>query len=245
MGNAYLCVVVIAVLAGQCYSWTLFWSDEFNGRTLDETKWTALDQPSPRNNELEYYTPEDVYLSNGSLVIRSQKRAYKGLQYTSGLVNSTGKFSTTYGRWEIRAKIPYGNGLWPAHWLMGVTNCWPVNGEIDIMENLGQETHTIYGTYHWGPSCNENHSSGGNFKSTASLSSDFHIYAVEWEENTIRFYVDNSMYHYVNGTSSLKIPTWNQYWILNTAIGGAWPVPPDGSTVWPQYHLIDYVRVYK
>jgi len=226
--------------------WTLFWNDEFNGTSLDTSKWSTLTQPSPRNNELEYYTSEDVYVSGGNLVLRSQKRSYDGLSYTSGLVNSTGKFSTTFGRFEIRAKIPYGDGLWPAHWLLPENNiCWPTGGEFDIMENLGQDTKTVYGTYHWGTKCNNNVGSQGTYKSSTSLSSDFHIYAIEWEKNTIRWYVDDYLYHYVNASSTLEIPSISQYWILNTAIGGAWPVPPNNSTVWPQYHLIDYVRVYK
>jgi len=238
-------LLLVVCFVVSCSSAPIFWNDEFNGDTLDTTKWTALDQPSPRNHELEYYTPEDVYVQGGNLVLRSQKRSYKGLSYTSGLVNSTGKFSTTYGRWEVRAKIPYGKGLWPAHWLMGEKNCWPTNGETDIMENLGQDTETIYGTYHWSTTCNKDGSSGGEYKAKVDLSKDFHIYAVEWEPNTIRMYVDTTLYHVANSSSTITVPNWPQYWILNTAIGGSWPVPPDNSTVWPQYHYIDYVRVYK
>jgi len=228
----------------------LFWSDEFDGTKLDTTKWWTLDQNSPRNQELEYYTTEDVYVENSNLVLRSQKRQYKNAQYTSGLVNSTGKFSTLYGRFEVRAKLPYGNGLWPAHWLMPEGNiCWPMGGEIDIMENLGQNMHIIYGHVHIGNSCGGNgeKSQGADYTNNAvDYSKDYHVYATEWDAVSLKFYVDENLYATATTQGgTYKIPNLPMHWILNTAIGGNWPRPPDNSTVWPQYHYIDYVRVYK
>eukprot|EP01121_Diplochlamys_sp_Union-15-3_P014334 TRINITY_DN4554_c0_g1_i1.p1 TRINITY_DN4554_c0_g1~~TRINITY_DN4554_c0_g1_i1.p1 ORF type:complete len:255 (-),score=34.03 TRINITY_DN4554_c0_g1_i1:16-780(-) len=239
-----LCATAVKVRQSK---WVLIWSDDFDGTKLDTTKWSTLDQNSPRNNELEYYTSEDVYVENSNLVLRSQKRPYKGAQYTSGLVNSTGKFSHTYGRWEVRAKLPYGDGLWPAHWLLPENSCWPVNGEIDIMENLGQDVHSIYGHVHVGERCDQEISQGAAYvKTNIDFSQDYHIYEVEWTSTYIKFFVDGV--NYVTATNEggkYPIPSKPMYWILNTAIGGSWPKPPDSTTKWPQYHYIDYVKVWQ
>ena len=216
--------------------WYLIWHDEFEGRAIDNSKWRVEDAALVKNNELQYYTPEDVYVEDGVLVLRSQKRPMGGRQYTSGLVETVGRFSQKYGRFEIRAKLPYGRGMWPAHWLLPEDGSWPP--EIDIMEMVGHNTHTVIGTLHWGEWPHNKHYSG--IYRGPDFSKDFHTFAIEWEPDEIRWYVDNEQY------SSVKshVPHKPFYIILNTAVGGNMPGNPDETTVFPQYHKIDYVRVY-
>jgi len=216
--------------------WYLVWSDEFDGDSLDESKWRAEDAALVKNNELQYYTPSDVRVHDGVLTLRSQERAMGGRQYTSGLVETVGKFSQKYGRFEVRAKLPKTKGMWPAHWMMPKTRKWPP--EIDIMEMVGHNPYTVYGTLHWGVWPN-NRRSGGKYPGP-DFSEDFHTFAIEWELDEIRWYVDGKKYFSINE----HIPKEPFYIILNTAVGGDWPGRPNKKTVFPQYHDIDYVRVY-
>lgn len=216
--------------------WWLIWHDEFDGAALDASKWVAEDADLVKNNELQYYSPDEVYLHDGVLTLRSQKRTIGHNSYTSGLVESRGNFSNRYGRYEIRAKLPKGKGIWPAHWMLPESGGWPP--EIDIMECLGDDPYTVYGTVHWGVWPN-NSWAGGEYRGP-DYSEDFHTFAVEWEEGEIRWYVDDTLY--LRATN--HIPQEPFYIILNTAVGGNWPGNPDETTVFPQYHDIDYVRVY-
>lgn len=226
--------------------WQLSWSDEFDGPVLDDAKWRVEDAFLVKNQELQYYTPEDVYLENGRLVLRSQKRQFWGydrgswrwFSYTSGLVETKGRFATTYGRVEVRAKLPATQGMWPAHWMLPVRDVWPP--EIDIMELLGDEPSRVYMTHHWGswPSVQSN---GGDYAGP-DYSADFHEFALEWMPGRLDWYVDGAL-RFVSVTGS--IPNEPFYVILNTAVGGQWPGNPDATSVFPQYHEIDYVRVYE
>ncbi len=217
--------------------WQLVWHDEFNGNELDTTKWTAEDAALEKNHEAQYYTPEDVYMHDGVLTLRSQKRAMKGRPYTSGLVETRGKFATVYGRFEVRATLPKGQGIWPAHWLMPDNNSWPP--EIDIMELLGHYPNKIFMTNHFvGPS--GGYRAHGEVYVGPDFSKDFHVFAVEWEPNEIRWYVDGKLRFSTNE----NIPHVPMRIILNTAVGGDWPGYPTKKTIFPQYHDIDYVRVY-
>ncbi len=216
--------------------WYLIWHDEFETQAIDNSKWRVEDAALVKNDELQYYTPEDAYVDDGVLVLRSQERPMGGRQYTSGLVETVDRFSQKYGRFEIRAKLPRSKGMWPAHWLLPEDGSWPP--EIDIMEMVGHNTQTIVGTLHWGKWPHNKHYSG--IYRGPDFSKDFHIFAIEWEPDEIRWYVDNKQY------SSVKayIPHQPFYIILNTAVGGNMPGDPDETTVFPQYHRIDYVRVY-
>jgi hypothetical protein len=189
-----------------------------------------------KNKELQYYTPEDVYVHDGVLTLRSQKRDMGGRHYTSGLVETKGKFEQKYGRFEIRAKLPATRGMWPAHWLMPTDGSWPP--EIDIMEMVGHKPRAVFGTIHWGKwPANRYYSQcykGPDF------TKDFHVFAIEWEPNCIKWFVDDKKYSEVK----LHVPNQPFYIILNTAVGGMMPGNPDETTVFPQYHDIDYVRVY-
>jgi beta-glucanase (GH16 family) len=244
--------------------WNLSWSDEFdgtNGSRPDPTKWKfEVGGNGWGNHELEYYTdrPENARIEHGNLVIEARREDYTGKdgvarQYTSARLATHGTFSQAYGRFVARIKLPHGQGMWPAFWMLGddVEKVrWPDCGEIDIMENIGREPASVHGSLH-GPG----YSGKLDFTSTYKLpggpvfSDDFHEFAIEWEPNVIRFYADD--YLYATFVPAQLPP--NEKWvfdhpffiILNLAVGGDWPGPPDASTQFPQQMLVDYVRVYK
>lgn len=244
--------------------WSLVWSDEFggpDGSAVDSSKWTAeVGGWGWGNNELEYYTSRlaNAYQSGGSLVIKAIKETYTGpdnvtRNYTSARLITKNKFSLTYGRIEARIKLPYGQGIWPAFWMLGTnidTVGWPTCGEIDIMENIGREPSIIHGTIH-GPG----YSGANGLSSSYSLSNNqafadsFHTFAVEWEPNVVRFYCDGILYKTRTPADLPPGTTWVYdhpfFIILNVAVGGYWPGNPDSTTVFPQTMLVDYVRVYQ
>ncbi|MCK5346166.1 MAG: family 16 glycosylhydrolase [Candidatus Heimdallarchaeota archaeon] len=217
--------------------WHLVWQDEFNGNTVDLSKWRIEDAALRKNNELQYYTPEDVYVHDGVLTLRSQKREMKGRDFTSGLVDTKGKFSQKYGYFEVRAKFPKGKGIWPAQWMLPDSGKWPP--EIDIAELLGHSPSTIHTTHHWGV-WPDRKKTGGMYTTTDDYSTDFHTFAVEWSPESLTWYVDQKECF----VSSENIPQEPFYIILNTAVGGDWPGNPNSATKFPQYHDIDYIRVY-
>ena len=226
--------------------WNLIWQDEFNGSSIDSSKWRVEDLHLNKNNELQYYTPQDVYIENGKLVLRSQKRSFWGydddgvwrhFDYTSGLVETKDRFSTEYGRIEVRAKLPGTKGMWPAHWMLPTTGAWPP--EIDIMEIIGSETNRVWMSHHWGTYPNVQ-----TFTTSwvgPDFTQDFHTFALEWWPDRLTWYVDD-VAHAIHMSN---VPQEPFYIILNTAVGGTWPGSPDSTSVFPQYHIIDYVRVYK
>lgn len=242
--------------------WILTWSDEFNGANgsaPDATKWSIVTGGNGfGNKELEYYTSrsQNVHQESGKLVIEADKEDFTGpdgvnRNYTSARMKTQGHFAQKYGRFEAKIKIPYGQGMWPAFWLLGddiPTTKWPACGEIDIMENSGKNRTKISGTIH-GPGY-----SGGKGVTSAfylpkgKLSDKFHIFAVEWEPEVIRFYVDDKLY--VTRTPA-DLPAGTKwvfdhpfFIILNLAVGGNFSGDPDETTVFPQRMLVDYVRVY-
>jgi beta-glucanase (GH16 family) len=233
----------------------LIFSDEFNGAAgtkPDASKWT-IDTGTGQNNELQYYTNNNNANMNGAgqLVIEARREAVGGMQYTSHRMNTGGKFTFQYGRVEARIKVPKGNGFWPAFWMMGADfltgRPWPYNGEIDIMEVLGRNTNESYTTLH-APAYNGG--GGYGFKYTsADLSTDFHVYAAEWDSNGIRFYLDNTLTFTaskatVEATRGPWVYDHPFYVILNLAVGGDFPGPVDGTTPFPSQMVVDYVRVY-
>jgi beta-glucanase (GH16 family) len=190
-------------------------------------------------------------------------RDYGSQHYTSGRVDTSGKFAPVYGRFEIRARLPAGKGLWPAHWLYPQNRDWATerlmsqavtNGlerlipearpwytEIDIMEYLGHETNILYGTLHYHTFDGQKKSNSGKWRGDCDYSKDFHVYALEWEPDVMRWFIDGHLIH----STTNGIPHAPHYLILNTAVGGAWPGNPNETTVFPQYHDVDYVRVYQ
>lgn len=256
-------VMVIALAAAPLAAqtgWRLTWSDEFDGVALDTSKWVyAEDGRGGGNNELQYYTsrPENVRLEQGRLVITARRETYTGpdgtRQYTSGRIRTQGKFSQAYGRFEARIRVPYGQGIWPAFWMLGddiSTARWPRCGEIDIMENIGREPSIVHGTIHGpGYSGSNGISAAYSFPGGARAADDFHVYAVEWEPEVIRWYVDGALYNTVTPASLPRGTEWvfNHpfHMLLNLAVGGNWPGAPDDSTVFPQTLQVDWVRVYE
>ena len=242
--------------------------DEFNGpagTAIDSTKWVAeVGGGGWGNQELEYYTnsTDNAYIDgSGSLVIKSIKLApplaltcwYGPCQYTSARLISKGKFDLKYGRFEARIKIPRGQGIWPAFWLLGNnidTVGWPQSGEIDIMENIGREPSVIHGTIH-GPGYSGGSGIGGIYtlSKNKKFADAFHIFAVEWSQDEIRWYVDGVNYKTVTPQSIPAGSAWvfdhPFFVLLNSAVGGGWPGNPDNTTVFPQTMLVDYVRVYR
>jgi beta-glucanase (GH16 family) len=243
---------------------TLTWSDEFtgaDGSSPDSTKWTYDTGGNGwGNNELEYYTSraQNAQIKGGNLVITAQKETYTGpdgvtRNYTSARLKTQGLFSQAYGRFEARIKIPAGQGMWPAFWMLGnnITSVnWPACGEIDIMENIGREPGTVHGSLHGPSTVSRTSDATAAFSLPAgqNFADDFHLYAIEWEPGTIRFYVDANLYGTFNQAQWSTGGTWTFdhpfFIILNVAVGGDWPGSPDTSTVFPQQMLVDYVRVY-
>jgi beta-glucanase (GH16 family) len=243
--------------------WKLVWRDEFNGKKIDARKWNVLLRENSKHNELQYYLPDEVYLDKGCLRLRSRVRDFGAKHYASGRVDTSGKFAPVYGRFEIRARLPSGKGLWPAHWLYPQNRDWkmeyvmaeavangkermipedrPWYSEIDIMEFLGHEPKIIYGTLHYYTFDGQKKTSSVTWKGAGDYSKDFHVYALEWEPAAIRWFIDGQMIH----ATTNGIPHTPHYLILNTAVGGAWPGNPDATTTFPQFHDIDYVRVYE
>ena len=244
--------------------WTLTWSDEFNapdGTPVDTSKWVLETGGNGwGNQELEYYTtrPENAFQQGGNLIIKVTKEKYTGADnvtrdYTSARLKTAGKFSQKYGRFEARIKIPRGQGIWPAFWMLGddfTKIGWPKCGEIDIMENIGKEPTLVHGTIHGpGYSGDKGISSPFSLPDNANFADDFHVYAVEWEPKAIRFYVDDHLYATRTPAELPKGTKWVYdhpfFLLLNVAVGGGWPGNPDATTEFPQTMLVDYVRVYK
>jgi beta-glucanase (GH16 family) len=229
--------------------WTLVWNDEFGGPSVDTTRWNyEVNGDGGGNKELQYYTasPSNSFLEQGCLVIQALKEGYGGKAYTSARLNTDQKGDWLYGRVDVRAKLPTGRGLWPAIWMLPtdwVYGGWPASGEIDIMELLGQEPGKVYGTVHFGSDPQHHLSSGGSYvlPGGKSFASDFHLFSLEWRADSILWFVDRVRFHEErNGPPFDK----RFHLLLNVAVGGNWPGSPDGSTVFPQHMMVDYVRVY-
>jgi len=238
--------------------WTLVWADEFDGpagRAPDPGKW-AYDTGADGwgNDELENYTDthDNSYLDGaGHLVIESRQPAPG--QYTSARLKTQGKYAVEYGRIEARMKIPAGQGMWPAFWMLGVdidTVDWPRSGEIDIMENIGREPSTIHGTLH-GPDYFDGDGISQSYSLPAGqrFADDYHIFGIEWSHESIQFQVDGQPYFTVTRASVPPGDSWvfshPFFLLLNVAVGGSWPGNPDATTVFPQKMLVDYVRIYQ
>ena len=237
--------------------WTLVWSDEFNGPDIDTSKWShEVNGDGGGNNELQYYTARtnNSFIENGNLVIQALKENYSGKAYTSARLRTLNKGDWTYGRFEARMKLPYGQGLWPAFWMLPtdwVYGGWAASGEIDIMEIVGHEPNILHGTIHYHGEWPDNWYSGGSYTlPSGDFSDDFHVFAIEWEYGEIRWYVDDILYSTKTSwdtTSGAPFPApfdERFHLLLNVAVGGNWPGSPNGSTVFPQRMEVDYVRVY-
>jgi beta-glucanase (GH16 family) len=211
------------------------------------------------NNELQTYTDrvENARLENGSLIISAIRETFTGTDniarnYTSARLKTLGRFTKRYGRIEARIKIPKGQGIWPAFWMLGedITEVgWPNCGEIDIMENIGREPSIIHGTIH-GPGYSGDRGIGAAYSllGGARFADEYHVFAIEWEPESIRWLVDKNVYQTRRRSDLPPGARWvfdhPFFVLLNVAVGGNWPGNPDDTTVFPQRMLVDYVRIY-
>ena len=262
--------VVLAEPASGTAPWRQVWGDEFNGpagRPPNPKFWTAeVGGHGWGNHELEFYTarPENAHLDgSGHLVIEVRREPWEGMAYTSARLITRTKVAHRYGRFAARIKLPTGRGIWPAFWMMGddVEKVgWPRCGEIDVMEFLGHESGTVYGTLHGParesttadtdgvPDYDNGGGAGGSFTLDGGrrFPETFHEFAVEWEPDSVRWLVDGKVYQ-THSPKNVAPGKWvfdHPFFILlNVAVGGDWPGPPDGTTVFPQRMLVDWVRV--
>ncbi|MFT6868061.1 MAG: beta-glucanase (GH16 family) [Cyclobacteriaceae bacterium] len=233
----------------------LVWADEFDGSgSPDPTYWsleTGTGQNGWGNFELQNYTDrtQNVQTQNGNLIITARKESFEGSNYTSGRIITKDKIDWTYGRFEARMRLPYGQGMWPAFWMLGADidgNEWPGAGEIDIMEYRGQEPTVIHGSVH-GPG----YSAGQAETKSYELANDrfdtrFHVFGIEWGPQYINYYVDDVLYNQITPADVDGEWVFNKpfFILINLAVGGTFVGSPNNETVFPQLMLVDYVRVY-
>ncbi len=235
-------------------SMRLIWSDEFDGDELNLDNWTheignGCDQGlcGWGNNELQSYQEENTTLSDGYLTIEANQPSFGG--YRSSRIITKGKQEFEHGRIDVRAKLPSGQGLWPAIWMLG-SNIdevgWPTCGEIDIMELVGHEPETVHGTIHFN---RDGHVfTGDEYRlSGTDFSQEFHVFSLLWEQGTLKWYVDYELFYSSNsGEVGSTYPFDNDFFfIFNVAVGGNWPGDPDDTTVFPQQMVVDYIRVFQ
>ena len=238
--------------------YTLAWSDEFNtGSTLDPTKWNYESGGNGwGNQELENYTNriQNSFLSSGNLIIEARQESYQGNNYTSARIDTYGKESPTYGRIDIRAKLPVSKGMWPALWMLGnninTGTAWPACGEMDIMELIGTYPGQVTGSIHW----LQANSAEGTFNNNYDLPSGqdfskaFHVFSEIWTADSVKYLVDDQVYvsasYQANVTSGVNPFNSPFFFIFNVAVGGNWPGNPDATTIFPQRMFVDYVRVF-
>ena len=217
--------------------WRMVWNEEFSGPILDPATWTAENLAWPYNSELEFYLPGQATVQGGILNIKAERRNYGGRNYVSARIDTSGKFSQQYGRFEARMKLPFGQGYWPAFWLLPASEAWPP--EIDIMEQIGSQPNTILMTQHWGTVSNV--MSWGGTYTGPNYTADYHQFAVEWSPQRIDWFIDGVQ----RFSTTSNVPQEPMYIILNLAIGGILPGNPTPSTVFPGSMLVDWVRVYQ
>jgi beta-glucanase (GH16 family) len=240
----------------------LVWSDEFDAAQLDPEVWFFESGTGSQygltdwgNNELQWYLEDSAELSNGRLLITARQESQQGKSYTSARLHTRDRFAFRYGRIEASMRLPAGQGLWPAFWMLPQDDTyggWAASGEIDIMEaiNLGAAGgNNVYGTLHHGGAWPNNTSSGSSYLVPSDATAEFHTYALEWDATEMRWYVDGALYAMQNAWSTpaaaFPAPFDEPFYILfNVAVGGNWPGVPDGSTVFPVTMEVDYVRVY-
>jgi beta-glucanase (GH16 family) len=233
---------------------SLVWQDEFSADGLNLSDWTFETGTGSNgwgNNELQYYLEENTTVKDGYLIIAAKKESKYGSDYTSSRIITKGKKEFQYGRVDIRAVLPKGQGIWPALWMLGdnISDVsWPKCGEIDIMEMIGGSGRekTIHGTVHWDNN-NQYASYGGDYSLASGIFADeFHVFSIVWTQTTITWYMDDIQYHVIDITPAELSEFHNHFFfIFNIAVGGNWPGSPTGETRFPQYMIVDYIRVFQ
>ena len=228
-------------------NWQLVWQDEFHGSISPDWVFeTGTGSGGWGNNEQQYYRRENATVENDALVITAKREDFGGMRYTSARMKTQGRKSFKFGRIEARIALPGKQGTWPAFWMLGSnisTVGWPASGEIDIMEQINTG-NTVYGTAHW-QAANGSQADYGN--SLVTTPTDYHVYAIEWDPDYIRWFVDGTQYHVMqitNGTGNTQAFSKDFFLLLNMAVGGGWPGAPNSSTPFPSQFKIDYVRAY-
>lgn len=234
--------------------YTLVWNDEFEGNSLssDWVHETGNGDWGWGNNELQYYRSENTSVEDGVLTITAKKQSFGGYSYTSSRIKTQGFQSFKYGRVDIRAAVPYSQGIWPALWMLGdnITSVgWPACGEIDIMELIGGEgfnDRTVHGTIHWDQNGSHAEYGGSNSLSSGLFAESFHVFSIIWDENEIRWLRDDIQYNVADITpEAMSEFHENFFFIFNVAVGGNWPGDPDETTIFPQHLYVDYIRVFQ
>lgn len=242
-------------------NYTLVWQDEFSGDIIDPRQWShEVNGQGGGNNELQYYTDRTVnsYVDSGMLHLVARRETYTGddgtRYFTSARLRTMGKGDWLYGRYDIRARLPEGQGLWPAIWMLPTDwqyGGWAASGEIDIMELIGHQPDRVYGTLHYGGEYPDNVHSGESYQLSGGTFSDgFHVFRMDWDTTEIRWYVDGELYQtqtrWFSESAGFPAPFDRRFHLLlNVAVGGNWPGDPDETTQFPQTMTVDYVRVYK
>lgn len=235
----------------------LIWQDEFNGEGVDQSKWNfEIGDGCPNvcgwgNNELQFYREENTSVSNGKLTIQARNQSFSGKSYTSSRLTTQDKFEFQYGRVDIRAKLPEGQGIWPALWMLGANInqvSWPACGEIDIMEMIGGgdgRDNVTHGTVHWDDGGYASYS-GSKKVASGNLSDKYYVYSLIWTNTSIKWLINDEQYHVIDITpAGLSEFRQDFFLIMNVAVGGNWPGSPNSSTQFPQEMKVDYIRVFQ
>lgn len=260
MKNILLPIIVCLLMLPGCMHKSaprLIWSDEFNNPGAPDTsKWSYdLGGHGWGNNELQYYTNDalNVRVENGNLVIEARKDSFENKAYTSSRIISKHKGDWLYGRIEVRARLPKGKGTWPAIWMLSTDwkyGDWPASGEIDIMEHVGYDPEVVHGTIHTEAYNHVKQTQKEGKITVTGAQDDFHIYAVDWREDKMEFFVDNKLYHTVKRDPKDDFKGWpfdqKFHLLMNIAVGGNWGGKEGvDESIWPQQMIVDYVRVYE
>lgn len=230
----------------------LVWNDEFDGDALNTDDWTfETGGHGWGNNELQFYRQENTTVKDGYLIITAKQESHMEKDYTSSRIITKDKQSFQYGRVDIRAALPQGQGIWPALWMLGANfpaTQWPACGEIDIMEMIGGSgrENTVHGTVHWDNAGDHASYGKGYTLSSGTFADKFHVFSIVWNESSITWYVDDVQYNVID----ISVPELSEFqneffFIMNVAVGGNWPGNPNSSTVFPQQMKVDYIRVFQ
>ncbi len=235
--------------------YNLLWNDEFDGNSVNGTYWTfetGTGNGGWGNNELQYYTEQNATVENETLIIEARKEPVGSSQYTSARMVTKNKVSFTYGRVDIRALLPHGKGMWPALWMLGenfTSVGWPACGEIDIMEMVGNDDNSlekvVHGTIHYDDGGHV-YSGGSHTVTMSTLVTSYHVFSLVWDETSIKWYVDDILYHQESITAASRSEFHKDFFfIFNVAVGGNWPGSPNQQTIFPQRMKVDYIRVFQ
>jgi len=255
--DTFLAVEEAGYITPESYAgMTLVWRDEFNGTEIDADSWKhELGNSGWGNNELQNYTASSTnsFVSNGLLTIEAREEASNGSNYSSARMITAGLKEFQYGRVDIRARLPEGQGIWPALWMLGANIFeigWPACGEIDIMELVGHEPNVIHGTGHWGVQGSGTSTFQGNgftLSGGAKYSDEFNVFSIVWTQNQVKYLMNDQEYFALTQGSVGGLYPFNSpfFFIFNIAVGGNWPGSPDATTVFPQRMFVDYIRVFQ